>query len=171
MWCWWCCHPIEGEPLHLPLKYDEMRRTFHTSGYFCSWPCMKSYNLGSNSYRMYEIQQFITLMRKQCYGKTESLRCAPKRQALKVFGGTMTIEEFRGEGDAPIINRPNIHVDEEAKEQVAATKASNGTKERRLMQNIQDSNASNDQLKLKRTKPLKRTESALEKSLNLKRTR
>jgi hypothetical protein len=83
----------------------------------------------------------------------------------------MTIEEFRGEGDAPIINRPNIHVDEEAKEQVAATKASNGTKERRLMQNIQDSNASNDQLKLKRTKPLKRTESALEKSLNLKRTR
>ena len=171
MWCWWCCHPIEGESLHLPLKYDELRDTFHTAGHFCSWPCMKSYNLDSNHYRMYEIQQFITLMRKQCYGKTEALRCAPKRQALKVFGGVMTIEEFRGEGDAPIINRLKIHVDEGAIEQIPETKTSTETKEKRLMKNIQDSTVSNDQLKLKRTKPLKRTESALEKSLNLKRSR
>lgn len=170
MWCWWCCHPIEGEPLHLPLKYDEMRRTFHTAGYFCSWPCMKSYNLGSNHYKMYEIQQFITLMRKQCYGKIESLRCAPKRQALKVFGGTMTIEEFRGEGDAPLLKKPNIE-SEELIEKLIVTKSVQyeNSNDRRLLKNIQDSNAPSEQLKLKRTKPLKRTESALEKSLNLKR--
>ena len=83
----------------------------------------------------------------------------------------MSIEEFRGEGDAPIINRLKIHVDEGAIEQIPETKTSTETKEKRLMKNIQDSTVSNDQLKLKRTKPLKRTESALEKSLNLKRSR
>ena len=171
MWCWWCCHPIEGEPLHMPTKYDEKRRTFHTVGYFCSWPCMKGYNLDSNHYRMYEIQQNITLMRKQCYNKTEGLRCAPKRQCLKVFGGTMTIEEFRGEADAPLINRPRIAVDEPVTIVEAQKMSSSSATEKQLLKNIQDANAPTEQLKLKRTKPLKRTESALEKSLNLKRAR
>jgi hypothetical protein len=168
MWCWWCCHPFENEPLNMPYKYDEMRRTFHTAGFFCSWPCMKAYNLESNHYRMYEIQQNITLMRKQCYGKTEGLRCAPKRQALKVFGGTMTIEEFRGEGDAPIITRPNIHIPEAVRTVTVTNEKSN---DRQLLHQIQTATTQNDQLKLKRTKPLKRAESALEKSLNLKRNR
>lgn len=169
MWCWWCCHPIEGEALHLPVKYDELRDTFHTVGYFCSWPCMKSYNLDSNHYKMYEVQQNITLMRRRCYGKIQELRCAPKRWQLKVFGGTMTIEEFRGEGDEPLLHRPKIHVQEE-KVSVDVVRTTVST-ENRLLKTIQDSNTQNEQLKLKRTKPLKRTESALEKSLNLKRSR
>ena len=43
MWCWWCCHPFEGDTLELPYKYDEKRNKFYTCGGFCSWSCMKRY--------------------------------------------------------------------------------------------------------------------------------
>lgn len=176
MWCWWCCHPFEGEPLNLPYKYDDKRRTFHTMGFFCSWPCMKSYNLDSNNYKMYEIQQNITFMRKLVYEKTEGLRCAPKRQALKVFGGTMSIEDFRANKDPPPIHIPvsvfhSCMMIKEAEKSTEMTESKVFSSAEHKLRNINESTAQSDQLKLKRTKPLKRTESALEKSLNLKRAR
>ena len=83
----------------------------------------------------------------------------------------MTIEEFRGEADAPLVNRPRIAVDEPVAIVEAQKMSSSSATEKQLLKNIQDANAPTEQLKLKRTKPLKRTESALEKSLNLKRAR
>ena len=43
MWCWWCCHDFDTTPLSMPVRHDERRNTFHTSGNFCSWSCMKSF--------------------------------------------------------------------------------------------------------------------------------
>ncbi len=176
MWCWWCCHPIEGEPLNLPYKYDEKCRTFHTMGYFCSWPCMKSYNLETNNYKMYEVQQNITFMRKLVYGQTTALRCAPKRQALKVFGGTMSIEDFRANKDPPAVYVPTsvFHssiLTSEVEKPSTGTESKTFSSAEHKLRTIHESTAQGEQLKIKRTKPLKRTESPLEKSLNLKRNR
>jgi hypothetical protein len=125
---------------------------------------------------MYEIQQNITFMRKLVYGETSILRCAPKRPALKVFGGTMSIEEFRANKDPPPVHVPKsvFHSSILTKE---VEKPSEGTESKTFssaehkLRTIQESTAQGEQLKIKRTKPLKRTESALEKSLNLKRNR
>ena len=68
---------------------------------------MKAYNKDRNWSRWGEIAQFITLMRRDVYGKLESVPCAPKRQCLKVFGGSMTIDEFRGCKDPPFVQMPN----------------------------------------------------------------
>ena len=153
MWCWWCCHPFEGPELHIPYKYDDLRKRFDTMGCFCSWPCMKAYNIDRAGPRYGEYQQFITLMRKHMYGKIEPCRVAPKRQCLKVFGGTLDIEEFRKCKDPPLVHMPNeIH----RNCTVTETK-------------IVAPNHEAAGLKLKRAKPLQRAESALEKSLGIKR--
>ena len=34
MWCWWCCHPFDNEPLQLPYGYDDRRKKFSTTGNF-----------------------------------------------------------------------------------------------------------------------------------------
>lgn len=174
LWCWWCSHPIEGETLNFPFKYDDKRRTFHTMGFFCSWGCMKAYNLDKGGPRMGERQQFITLMRRHVYGTITSCPVAPKREALKVFGGKLTIDEFRKCPDVVDIKMPFsvfhscvVKNDGPAAEAVP-TSASLKSSEQKL-QTIRDSVQTGDQLKLRRPKPLKRTESALEKSLKLKK--
>lgn len=158
VWCWWCCHPFEGPELHMPFKYDDLRKQFKTLGTFCSWPCMKAYNIDKAGPRYGEYQQFITLMRKHVYGRIEPCRVAPKRQCLKVFGGTMDIEDFRSGRDPPMINMPNeMHMlcvtDTHEYVPIAPTITT----------------TQSDKYKLKREKPLKRSESSLEKTLGIKR--
>jgi hypothetical protein len=155
VWCWWCCHPFEGPELHMPFKYDDLRKRFKTLGIFCSWPCMKAYNIDRAGPRYGEYQMFITLMRKHVYGRLEPCRVAPKRQCLKVFGGTMGIDEFRAGKDPPMINMPNeMHM-------LCLTGPSTVAEPTAV--------SNTGELKLKREKPLKRAESSLEKSLGIKR--
>jgi hypothetical protein len=134
---------------------------------------MKAYNVRGGGPRYGEIQQNITLMRKMCYGKIEALRMAPHREALQVFGGTMTIEDFRQGKDEPIVHKPfmvfnSCIIKNKDMVQTATTFSSDN---QHKLKTIQETNIPSEQLKLKRTKPLKRTESPLEKSLNLKRAR
>lgn len=157
VWCWWCSHPFEGPELHMPYKYDELRKRFQTLGYFCSWPCMKAYNIDRAGPRYGEYQQFITLMRKHVYGKIEPCRVAPKRQCLKVFGGTMDIDDFRAGKDPPMINMPNEMHMVCTSSQIAAPTVQSSIP------------IAHEALKLKRQKPLKREESILERSLGIKR--
>lgn len=93
--CWWCCYPFEWESLHFP--YDFVSNVFHTTGHFCSWGCMKAYAIERGKL---DACSYITLMRKRMEGKIIPIRTAPKRYCLEMFGGDVTIEEFRS--DIPI---------------------------------------------------------------------
>ena len=164
MWCWWCCHPFEGTPLNMPLSYDDRRNSFRTIGNFCSWSCMKTYALdkyGCGKGSM--ITSNMVMMRRRIYGKKalDGVKPAPWRYRLKVFGGDMTIEEFRS----------NQTVDKEIPK-FTDTKPildniipiiSNTKK----MDEIKNSTSNNNALKLKRTKPLKRSHNNLESALGL----
>ena len=161
-WCWWCCHTFDGNPLSMPYKYDDRRNKFFTAGNYCSWSCMKSHAIdkyGVN--RGGIICGNIILMRKKMYNQIGSVKCAPNRFKLVEFGGDMTIEEFRenqtidvGEvkpvETAPVVNNliPII----------------SNTKK---MDEIKNATTSNNALKLKRTKPLKRNHNNLESALGL----
>jgi hypothetical protein len=176
MWCWWCCHPFEGLDLHLPYKYDDKTKRFTTMGHFCSWGCMKSYNLDKNSMAKYgEIGMYITLMHKLAIGKTELIKSAPHRYALQVFGGTLSIEEFRASTHH---NKILVMPDETHKIQSvmdfvkpeSKMYAYNDNVGDSKMDEIHKSSGKNETLKLKRNKPLKREEtSTLENSLGIKR--
>lgn len=93
--CWWCAHPFEGMPCFVPTKFDEKRGRFKVTGNFCSWNCAKSYTLFDNAgnIRGRNMNMFLMLMLK--LKLPYNVKCAPRRECLKAFGGFLTIKEYR----------------------------------------------------------------------------
>lgn len=155
VWCWHCCHPFSGTPLPMPTRYDPRLDVFHVVGTFCSWACMKSYNLDSRSYMRHVNNTVITLFHKRCTGKLQGIRPAPPRLALKSFGGYMSIEEFRGCDKNLMVMPPKMIMHRPAVEEIPSR-----LRERPTAQQLQDTvsfkdaTAQNDMLRLRRPKPL-----------------
>jgi len=167
MWCWHCCHSFEGTPLSLPYKYDEMRNKFSLMGSFCSWSCIKTFNLEKNGCnRGGIICCNIVIMRKKMYNITGPIQCAPTRYQLKEFGGPLTIEEFRK--NRTIDTGPAAEIDLASKISPVIKLLTNTHDSMKLYQ-ISDSTGTNEPLRLKRPKPLKRDENNLEKTLGITR--
>jgi len=177
--CWWCVHALPQHPcIHLPIKYDDKLNRFTTIGNFCSWQCAKAYALDTISAKSGEVQSFLAMMRLRAFGKYVPLWPAPKRQFLKCFGGTMSIEEFRSFGG--LVEPPQLYFPVEkqlhpvfndsrseliVKGPVAASGAQNTS---RLMA-IENSSGQQETLRLKRSKPLARAASKLESTLGITR--
>lgn len=105
--CWWCCHEIPGESLGLP--YELKNNQFKTLGQFCTWPCVKAYNIERDKYNTGQCTDLITLYRKRSLGGESlgrPLKSAPNRLCLKAFGGKLTIEEFR-RGSEAVVTLPD----------------------------------------------------------------
>lgn len=176
--CWWCVHSLSSHPCyHLPIKHDEKTNKFITKGNFCSWQCAKAYALDMNTARSGEIQMILMMMRRRALGKYVPLFPAPKREALKIFGGTLSIEQFRAFGGAvepPIVSFPNERqlvqtVGAQFIKQIEGQVAQSHTNSRGKLAAIETSTVQGDTLKLKRNKPLERTKSKLENVLGIVR--
>lgn len=170
--CWWCCHP--PAELHMPLSYKNEK--FKTTGQFCSWECMKSYAMkNTNQNKMGNICMLINLMRVKHYGgdSRQVIMRAPSPYCLKMFGGTIDIEDFRKSNHKTlVVTMPN----EEHKLQTIHIKAAEENKTvsdtdlKDRLKRIHSSSGENEPLKLKRTKPLKnQTQNNLENTLGLKK--
>lgn len=179
MKCWWCCHDwSEDEFLHLPYKYDERTKVFQTIGYFCSWGCMKAYNLDAHgiSQKGSAIGTYISLMKKHMYKCIKPIKPAPSRWSLKCFGGNLDIEEFRkiSEDLEVEVNTITPLRREMFKEIVTVinkpvpAKPTKNELDHKFDQ-INNSTSIPEPLKLKRAKPLKREISNLETSLGIVR--
>lgn len=103
MACFHCCHTFDSQPLHLPVSYNKDTNKFLTEGRFCSWECMKSYNLQLNDFLKNNRFELIQLMYKKYTGNNDLISFAPKRDQLELFGGSMTIQEFR-KNSKPILH-------------------------------------------------------------------
>ena len=146
MKCWWCCYEIPGEVYHMPYKYEKGQ--FLTRGQFCGWPCMKSYNIYSGSPISGRISDLMTLLRQTMYKKIEPVKAAPHRFTLVDFGGTLTIDQFRSgtvNARIKIPHEPWLYIPNESYKKTEV---------------IMDQS---DQLVLRRTKPMKKDQSALQK--------
>ena len=164
--CWWCCHSIEGAPLQMPYSYDNLRDSFATAGYFCSWSCVKAYAIDNHGTG--EISGNIGLLRKKMFGTkiSETIKKAPRRQQLQMFGGDMTIEEFRENCTKnDIVQNRNEVKTSEIPTRVVPIISNN-----KKLDEIKNASGSNDTLRLKRQKPLKREENNLVSTLGLKVT-
>jgi len=146
--CWWCCHSYAWEPLHWPYKFKS--NVFSTTGYFCSWECMKAYAFDKQRTDTYE---FIVLHKKRTEGSMAQIIRAPKKEALIAFGGTVSIEEFRKHSSPIIVSLPN----ESFQMQIisTSTKVTN-----------QVGPSSTTEFALKRVKPLERSKGRLETVLS-----
>jgi len=142
----------------LPIKYDDRTRKFTTVGHFCSFECAKAWGMDNGGSRWGEMLEFLALYRKHAMGKYTPTTVAPKRQTLKIFGGPLTIEEFRKNKNQIWVHTPGdihkIHTFTTREEKAAAPAAMD---------------AEEGDLVLKRTKPLKRAASKLESALGITR--
>lgn len=99
--CHHCCHPFEGLPVGLPIRYNDRKNRMVLRGVYCSVRCCLGANQELQDTRALVRPMWIRYMAKMLYGislKTE-IRPAPPRRTLRKFGGCLTLEEFRGEGD------------------------------------------------------------------------
>jgi hypothetical protein len=103
----------------------------------------------------------IVMMRKQMYGAIGSIPPAPKRQRLQEFGGDLTIEQFRQNVKIDPGPPKEIITDSEVKIDIPIVK--NTAK----LYEIKGVVGTNEPLRLKRSKPLKRDQNNLESVLGL----
>jgi hypothetical protein len=92
--CWWCCHKFDTVPIGLPIRFNIVLKKFHVKGIFCSFSCMVAYK----NEKPYKDSYLIKYLYNKLTGTllTEStLSPAPPRCSLKMFGGELTIDEFR----------------------------------------------------------------------------
>lgn len=92
--CWWCCHGFENVPLGLPINYNATNKKFRVRGVFCGFACMVAYhNDKSMGFR-----HLITFLYNRLTGVNITdiaITPSPPRSVLKIFGGELSIEEFR----------------------------------------------------------------------------
>lgn len=94
-YCEWCCHKFDTNIISLPIKYYMDK--FYVTGCFCSFECAAAYNFSDekNICNKWEIYSLLNIMAKKS-GYSDIIYLAPDRTSLKIFGGNMDIEEFRG---------------------------------------------------------------------------
>jgi hypothetical protein len=94
--CFWCCHSIEGIVYSMPYNYDIVNDSYFVFGSFCSLQCANAYNFSvhGSSDKVWEINSWIQMLGNR-YGFTNTIRPAPSKYLLKMFGGNLTINEFR----------------------------------------------------------------------------
>ena len=99
--CWHCCHTFETVPISVPrtLSQSDKSTYYEVYGVFCSVNCAKKFVLERGTY---DQQQVLLQLNEMCcavFGipgdSVFSAKEAPPRYFLKMFGGSMSIEEFR----------------------------------------------------------------------------
>ena len=161
--CMWCTHSFKGRPVGLPIKKENGK--FVMFGNFCSCGCAAAYNFDNTKtqFELWERYSFLNYI----YGKgNKPVKIAPPRLSLKKFGGRLSIEEFRAKSEE----------DEEFEIVLPPMRSIIPTLEEITIDADKDYmigfesdmlNKNNQELRLKRTKPLPSSHNTLENCMNL----
>lgn len=101
IFCWWCCHPFDTQPIGIPFQHDGRANCYKVIGCFCSFACSLAYIKSESRYQKRVQYATVAAFYKYLTGDTkrkvcvEKLTTAPPRCALRIFGGPQTIQEFR----------------------------------------------------------------------------
>jgi hypothetical protein len=168
--CLWDCHPFTWRPVVLPIR--DTGEHLEVTGNFCSPECACAYlfDMRQDSHTRWE--QLALLHRvysEACKGR---IHPAPARNILKLFGGSLSIQDYRG-----LVQSQKVRIDIHLPPMVSIlatmdtkpidfydtslTKGVSETVNERLQK-------AEEVLRLRRTKPLKAWESTLDACINLK---
>lgn len=109
-YCFWCCHPFDSIPCVIPSDIKEA--VWQVYGNFCSPECAVAYlfyeRLDSNVQweRYAMLNSLYTADAEIKAGSSTGIRSAPKREILRIFGGSMDIREFRA-----IVHEKKLRID------------------------------------------------------------
>jgi len=173
IYCWWCCHPFTCTPCALPEYYKKEK--FYVNGCFCSFNCTASYNFSKNDDNIWERYSLLNLMYKKLYTTNfVKINLAPPRETLKIFGGYMSIEEFRenslkNDKIFTVVSPPLISIIPKIEENIANnTNNTKNIKNNFPLVNENILNKTHNNLKLKRNKPVTNPNSTLQSFMDLK---
>ena len=93
--CFWCTESFDNVPIGLPIKVEN--NIFYVDGCFCSLECAAAYNFNeTESSIMWERHSLLNLLYTKIFNDSKiGIKAAPPRRALKKFGGILTIKQFR----------------------------------------------------------------------------
>jgi len=93
--CFWCAHSFEGQPCVIPER--EEKGVYRIYGNFCCPSCAMAYILQESldSHVRWERVSLLHRIYSKAYA-TGRIFPAPSRDCLSLFGGPMSIEQFRG---------------------------------------------------------------------------
>jgi len=168
--CFWCCHTFHNTPFGVPTKY--VNGKFSVFGCLCSIECAAAYNFYSNETKhdVWESYNLLNLLSRKING-SDIVKLAPPRHALKMFGGYMSIEEFRAHCKSnKIINThtyPMVAMIQQL-EEVNDDEQYCNRKNMFVPVDKQKLLLLESKVKLERTKPLFTSKNTLDHSMNLK---
>jgi hypothetical protein len=165
--CYWCCHKFDSSPFGVPLKFTQGR--FKVYGCFCSLECATSYNFDSKeSYdEIWERHNLINLLARKL-GITSPIEPAPTRLALCMFGGHLSIEEFRAYSKTSKVININFPPMMTVKQQIEETNKCDLSDFRFVPVDTDRIKRYKDGLFLKRSKPIHSLETTLDHTMNLR---
>ena len=91
--CWNCSHDFFDRIHGVPINYNS--GVFHTVGDFCSVECMARYAVDNMNDDIYNILPLINLYNNKINNNNSKVKLAPNRLLLDIYGGDMTIDEYR----------------------------------------------------------------------------
>jgi hypothetical protein len=92
MACFWDCHQFRGPPCVIPSAIDE--GIWRVYGNFCSPACAAAYLFNEKLDSHLQWERYALLNRLYTQGP-QGVRLAPARTTLRLFGGTLEVEDFR----------------------------------------------------------------------------
>jgi hypothetical protein len=145
--CHWCCSPYEERTVGIPTR--RVGDTYTTTGQFCSHACAAAHlfhEKGDTNTAWTRYQ-----MLNDMAGQKGPVPRAPPRSALAMFGGKMSIEEFRASTGVTIVERhaPTIV------EHVRLEEIPSNHLYRELYRPLDEERVNQYKVKLQRTKPLR----------------
>jgi hypothetical protein len=166
--CWWCKNCFNTPKISLPEQY--FNESFYCIGNFCSYNCVKAYNIDLNDSFIWKRESLINFMYYLTFGCFKNINPAPSWLILKDFGGIVDIDNFRKNFEVnnleflvlepPIISR-QMQIEESYKKNQSQYVSVN-----KLDKIFLDSD---NNLLLKRNKPIETSQLNLETSMGLKR--
>jgi len=159
--CLWCCHQFDNFPFGIPIR--KIDKVYNMFGNFCSAECAAAHNFdNNNSYESYERYSLLNSI----YSLEKDIKLAGPRLSLKKFGGQLTINEFRKNNTVynknyKLLLPPMISLIPVIEEVNVLDCKMDVSKEQLF--NLKD-----NELKLKRSKPLPDSYNTLENCMNLK---
>ncbi len=167
--CFWCSHQFDGRPVFLP--YLEKEGTWHVYGNFCCPECALAYCIDEKEDQQLRWEKIALLHRLYANVIGGRIYPAPARTVLKLFGGRLSIEEYRA-----TIRKGKVRIDVHYPPMVSIL-ATMDTKPIDFYEttipktfvplNTERVKKVEEGLRLKRSKPLKDKESTLDACMNL----
>lgn len=100
IWCRHDSHPFDTIPIPIPCSADYRLKIYGVYGVFCSFACASAWLKERNFPDAPQQRAMLAEMAHDVFGFEGHIASAPPQDRLKVYGGDMTIEQFRAFSDS-----------------------------------------------------------------------